>query len=215
MTTETGETGALLRAAQHGDQDAFARLFSAFRPRLRRLVDFRLDSRLRGRVDADDILQEAWLDAVQRRAHFSGTSDTEFFLWLRLVVRQTLINVHRRHIGAQARDAGRELPLRGGASDATTASLVITLVGALTTPTRAVRRAELSAQLERVLAEMDEIDREVLVLRHFEELSNAEVAAELNIEQKAASMRYVRALRRLKEILAALPGFTEEFQSRR
>lgn len=194
-----------------GDEQALAELFSQHRDRLWRIVHFRLDHRLHGRVDADDVLQEAYLSAAQRIRHLAADSSTSQFVWLRLIVGQTLVDVHRRHLGVQMRDAGREVSLHGaGHPQATSMSLAACLLGQVTSPSQAAVRAEMSAQLEAALESMDPIDREVLALRHFEELTNSEVAEVLTIQQKAASIRYVRAIKRLKAVLSQLPGFAEE-----
>jgi RNA polymerase sigma-70 factor (ECF subfamily) len=130
-----------------------------------------------------------------------------FYLWVRALTGQRLIDLHRRHLGAM-RDAGREVSLyRGALPQATTVSLAQNLLAGLTSPTQAALRAELQVMLQEALNSMDAIDREVVVLRHFEELSNAETAAVLGIETAAASKRYIRAIRRLKAILDAVPGF--------
>ncbi len=202
----------LLARVRSGDGDALATVFSAHRDRLRRMVQFRMDSRLRGRVDADDILQEAYLDAAQRADSLRGDQEQSGFIWLRLIVGQTMINVHRRHLGAKMRDAGREAHRSAvHGSNSAAGSIIANLLGRLTSPTEAARRLEFQHQLEQGLAAMDPLDREVLALRHFEELSNAEVALELEMQPKAASMRYVRALKRLKDILADVPGFSETY----
>jgi RNA polymerase sigma-70 factor (ECF subfamily) len=193
-----------------GDQDALAEFFSRQRDRLWRVVDFRLDPRLRRRVDADDVLQQAYIDAASRLEHFQGDSATTAFVWLRMVVTQTLVDIHRAHLHAQRREAGREVFLDSPGADATSISLARQLIGQLTSPSEAAVRAETRVQLEQTLADMDPIDREVLALRHFEELTNSEVAEVLGIQQKAASIRYVRALARFRNILSTLPGFTAE-----
>ena len=212
MADSADESASLLDRLKSGDDDALARLFAGHRNRLLLLVEFRLDPRLGGRVEAEDVLQEAYLDAVKRVHHFAEDDSTSFFIWLRMVVMQTLIDVHRRHLGAQSRDAGREITARRSAcSQDTSFSLVAGLLGGFTSPTFAARRAEMAKQLRAALEDMDPIDREVLALRHFEELTNSEVATELGIQQKAASIRYVRALRRLKDVLLGIPGFTEDF----
>lgn len=192
-----------------GDEEAFTAWFAELRPRLVRMVHFRLDPRLRGRIDAEDVLQEVYVDAVRRREAFAAAQPMTFFVWLRLIVGQTLVDLHRRHLGAQMRDAGRERSLGGGVSAGTSQSLSFHLLGKLTSPSMAAMRAELSASLTQALEEMNDTDREILALRHFEELSNKEVAEVLGIERKAASIRYVRALERLKKVLSAVPGFLD------
>jgi RNA polymerase sigma-70 factor, ECF subfamily len=210
MSSTEIEPGALLERVRRGDERALAELFSRERDRLWRMVQARLDRRLRGRVDPDDILQEAYLDATRRLSHFADEPSLSFFLWLRLIVGQTLIDVHRRHLDAQMRDAGREVTIaRAGSPGASSASLAGYLVAHLTSPSQAVMRAEMEAQLREAIDSLDPIDREVLILRHFEELTNSEVAETLAIQVKAASIRYVRAVARLKAILAKFPGFVD------
>src|SRR5262249_7633884 len=178
---------------------------------LRRMIDVRLDPRLGGRVSPSDVLQEAYIDALKRVEHYFAKPDMPFFLWLRWIAGQRLIEVHRQHLGAQIRDAGQEISLNyAGVPAASSACLAARLVGHLTSPSAAVMRAERFAMLEDALARMDALDREVLTLRHFEELSNTETAAVLGIQPAAASKRYVRALRRLKDILTDLPGFLDD-----
>lgn len=207
------EAAELLARIRRGDADALAIVFDAHRERLRRMVQFRMDARLRGRVDADDILQEAYLDAAQRAENLRGDQEQSGFIWLRLIVNQTMINVHRRHLGAKMRDAAREAHRSAAHESTSTAgSIIANLLGKITSPTEAARRVEFQHQLEQGLAAMDPLDREVLALRHFEELSNNEVALELEMQPKAASMRYVRALKRLKDLLANVPGFSEAYR---
>jgi len=212
MADNADESASLLGRLKNGDDGALGTLFARGRDRLLRMVEFRLDARLRGRVAAEDVLQEAYLDAAKRMHRFGEDTSTSFFIWLRMVVTQTLIDVHRRHLGAQMRDAGREMVIRGAPfSQATSFSLAANLLGRFTSPTLAARRAEMAEQLRAALEDMDPIDREVLALRHFEEMTNSEVAEELSIQQKAASIRYIRALRRLKDLLGGVPGFIEGF----
>ena len=186
-----------------GDERALAELYSQHRARLWQIVQFRIDRRLAGRVDPEDILQEAYLDAAARITHFRQESPGSAFLWLRMIVTQTMTDVHRRHLGVQKRDARRDVSIQGSMPpDQTTASLASLLVGHLTSPSQAAMRAELSDQLTEAIAQMEPLDQEILVLRHFEELTNQEVAESLNIHANAASMRYVRAIKRLTKILS-------------
>jgi RNA polymerase sigma-70 factor, ECF subfamily len=197
----------LLERLRDGDQQALAELFSSHRARLGRLVGFRLAPRLYGRVDAEDVLQESYLAAAARLEHFFKKPDGSFFVWLRVVVLQTLTDIHRTHLGAQMRDAHREISLEGRPGPHnTSASMAAQLVANLSSPSQAAMRAEIAGGLEAALQTMSGIDREVLALRHFEELSNQETAEVLGIDQKAASIRYVRALKRLKVILSQTPG---------
>ena len=194
-----------------GDRDALAELFSLYRPRLWRMVNFRMDPRLHGRIDADDVLQDAWLKAVDRISYFLRDATNSSFIWFRLIVNQTLIELHRRHLGAEKRSAARDFSIHGGwRSDSTSSCMAFHLLGQVSSPSSAACRAELTTQIDAALQGMNEIDREVLALRHFEELSNSETARVLNMSEQAASIRYVRALGRLKQVLELIPGFKEQ-----
>jgi RNA polymerase sigma-70 factor, ECF subfamily len=210
MTGTTDGHNELEGRLRRGDAEALAELFSLHRSRLWRTVNFRLGGRLAGRVDPDDVLQESYLAAVQRLEHYGRDASATPFVWLRMIVLQVLIDVHRRHMGTKKRDAGKELPIFGQYPQATSASMAIRLVGDCTSPSQAAIRGESLDLVERAIAAMDPIDQEILALRHFEELSNNEVAEVLNIQPKAASIRYVRALKRLKEVLAEVPGLLDD-----
>jgi RNA polymerase sigma-70 factor (ECF subfamily) len=200
----------MLARLQQGDTEVLAKLFSRHRERLWRLVHFRLHPRLHARVDADDVLQEAYLAAAERLDHFLLRPDGSFFIWLRLIVIQTLTDLHRRHLGTGKRAAGREVALQfGPAGHSTAASLAAQFLGNFTSPSRAIMREEMAAQLEAAIGTMHPIDREVLAMRHFEELTNQEIAEVLGIEPTAASNRYVRAIQRLKEILSQASEYRE------
>ena len=204
------DSAALLQRLKEGDQEALAELFSAYRPKLKRMVSFRLHPRLRGRVDASDVVQEVYLDASQRIQHYVRDSSESFFIWLRLVAGQRLIDLHRRHLGAQRRDANREVALNAsGGLQTSSACLAAHLSGGLTSPSQAAMKAEARSALEEALDSMGPVDREVVALRHFEELENGEVAEILGLSKTAASNRYVRAMKRLKEILVKTPGYSQ------
>ncbi len=193
-----------------GDPAAAAELFSACRNRLKKMIRLRLDRRLQRRLDASDVLQEAFLDVQKKAADFAAKPDLPVYVWLRLVTAERLSILNRRHLGAKMRDASQEVSLRrGGSPAASTQSLANLLLGRLTSPSAAAIRAERQQRMQEALNAMDPIDREVLALRHFEELSNSETAAALGLTKTAASNRYIRALKRLKEILAALPGLDQ------
>jgi RNA polymerase sigma-70 factor, ECF subfamily len=207
MTGEASETAGLLRRAAQGDQAAWGALLVRSRDRLRRMVALRLDRRLQGRVDPSDIIQEACIDASARLAEYARQPDMPFFLWLRFLTGQRLVRVHRQHLGAEMRDVAREVSLyRGALPAATSAALAAQLLGRDTRPSEAAVRAERSIRLQEALNSMDPLDREVLALRHFEQLSNAEAARVLGLQEPAAAKRYVRALKRLRLILDARPG---------
>jgi RNA polymerase sigma-70 factor (ECF subfamily) len=201
----------LLRRAAAGDAAALASLWERHRARLRQMVRLRLDRRLQGRVDPSDVLQDAYLDLAARLPDYARERPMPTYLWLRLVTGQRLAQVHRQHLGAALRDAGREVSLyRGALPQASSASLAAQLLGRFTTASQAAVRAERQLQLQEVLNSMDPLDREILALRHFEGLSNGESAAVLGLSKTAANNRYIRALGRLRDLLEHVPGFFDQ-----
>jgi RNA polymerase sigma-70 factor (ECF subfamily) len=211
MSTDARESSELFRRARQGDAQALGELLALHGDRLRLMVRLRLDRRLKGRLDPSDVVQEAYVEAAERFADYARDPAMPFFLWLRFLTSQKLLVLHRRHLGARARDAGREVSLYQGAlREASSAALAAQLVGHRTTPSQAAMRAEMQLRLQEALNDMDPVDREILALRHFEQLSNAETARVLGLRESAASMRYARALLRLKDILTPTPGGPEE-----
>lgn len=203
MTDSSVPDSEMLRRAAEGDSAALAEAFGQHRPRLRRMVQLRLDRRLQGRIDPSDVLQEAYLEVARSLADYLKDPQIPFYLWVRFVTGRKLQATHRHHLGVQARDAGREVSLhRGTLPQASSVSLAEQLLGRYSSPSQAVVRAELRLRVQEALNGMDPIDREVLALRSFEELSNSEAAEVLGIGEAAASHRFVRALRRLKRVLA-------------
>jgi RNA polymerase sigma-70 factor, ECF subfamily len=207
LTGDSSETKRLLRDAAQGDRDGWGRLLEQHRDRLRRMLGLRLDPRLQGRVDASDVLQETYLEASARLPEYLRNPTMPFFLWLRFLAGQKLVTLHRHHLGAQMRDAGREVSLyRGRLPETSSAALAAQLLGHDTRPSEAAVRAELKIRLQEALNSMDALDREVLALRHFEQLSLAETAELLGLTESGASRRHLRALKRLKEVLRQMPG---------
>jgi RNA polymerase sigma-70 factor (ECF subfamily) len=186
-----------------GDRAALATLFNGYRDRLRRMVELRLDPRLRGRLDASDVVQDAFLDVDRDLDAYLADPKLPLLLWLRLHVGRRLTTLHRQHLGTKMRDAGLEISLYQGARSAALASM---LLGRHTSPTQAAQRAERMLRVQEALASLDPMDREVLALRHFEQLGRAEAAQVLGITQEAGAKRYFRALKRLKDVLATMPG---------
>lgn len=185
-----------------------AQVWALYRDRLHRLVRLRMDRRLQGRIDPSDVLQETFLDFQARAQDYIDHPDLPFYLWLRFLTGQRLQLLHRHHLGTQMRDAGREVSLHHGVMpQATSVSLAAQLLGRFTSITQVVQRAELQLILQEAINNLDPIDREILALRHFEDLSNEETAQVLNIKPSAASSRHVRALKRLREVLRTTPGF--------
>jgi RNA polymerase sigma-70 factor, ECF subfamily len=208
--------------AEHGDRDRVASIgtdradwgqfLTAHRDRLRRMVALRLDQRLRGRIDPSDVIQEAFLEATERRPEYARQSDPmPPFLWLRFLTLQRLQIVHRQQLGTKSRDAGRDVSINTATyPPASSAALAAQLLGRDTRASEVAIRAERKRRLLEVLERMEAIDREVLVLRHFEQLTNGECARVLGLGESAATKRYLRALGRLKDILSTLPDGRKE-----
>lgn len=209
-TEDSSGTNRLLRRAADGDGASWGALLTRHEGRLRRMVAFRLDPRLQGRIDPEDVVQEVNLAAFEHLADYLRRHAMPFFLWLRGIAGHKLQELHRRHLGTPMRDARREVSLYHGAlPGATSAALAAQLLGHQTRPSEAAVRAEAKIRLQEALNGMDPLDREVLALRHFEQLTNAEAARMLEIKEAAAGKRYLRALERLREILAQMPGGME------
>jgi RNA polymerase sigma-70 factor, ECF subfamily len=204
----TDETNKLPSFEVPDDPVRFGAMLQKHRSRLRRMVALRLDPRLHGRIDPSDVIQDTYLEAAARLAEYVQKPSMPFFLWLRWLAGQKLVTLHRHHLGRQMRDAGREVSLyRGRLPEASSAALAAQLLGHETPPSEAAVRAELKIRLQEALYTMDPLDREILALRHFEQLTLAETAAVLKITESGACRRHLRALKRLKEILSSLPGW--------
>ena len=213
MHLDGGQIHGLMERAAAGDTGAWGALLAGEATRLTRVVTFRLDRRLRGRVDPADVVQEAYAVAAAHRADFFRLDGgVPLFVWLRGVVTNKLMDVHRYHLGAQMRDACREVGAvgaaggAGGSPDATSVALIDELTGGERGPGTRLADAEAADRVRAALAAMSATDRDVLALRHFEQLTNEEAAQVLGIQERAAGKRYLRALARLKDVLAAMPG---------
>jgi RNA polymerase sigma-70 factor (ECF subfamily) len=210
MENNAADSANLIERARAGDRQALNALFARHRERLCRMVETRLDPRLQPRLDASDVVQDAYVEVVKRLPEYRRDPKLPFFLWLRLVVGERLVQLHRHHLGTHMRDASREISLyRGALPPASSAALAAQLLGKLTSPSQAAVRAESILRLQEALNTLDPVDREILALRHFEELTAAESAQVLGLEEAAAAKRYFRALQRLKQVLAAMPGGQE------
>jgi RNA polymerase sigma-70 factor, ECF subfamily len=207
MSDEPRKTEQLLVQAAGGDGAAWGSLLTAEQERLIRMVAFRMDPRLRGRIDAADVVQEAFFQATAHQEDFFRAPEMPLLLWLRKIVSNKLLELHRHHLGTHMRDANRDRPLAAPQNwDDTAEALWLHLSGHLTSPSAAAVKREASTRLAEALDTMDVTDREVLMLRHFEQLTNAEAALVVGIEERAAGKRYLRALARLRKILSELPG---------
>lgn len=197
----------LLARARAGDCEALAALFWHHRARLSNMVRLRLDRRVAARLDEADVLQETFLEVQRRFPRYAAEPTLPFFPWLYVITGQCLLQLHRRHLGAQQRDVTLEISLDGQAAlAASSVELAAQLAASLTSPSQAAMRAERRAFFEQALQALSPMDREVLALRHFEEFTNDEVAAVLGLSKAAASNRYVRALQRLRVQLGDDPA---------
>ena len=195
------------KLVREGNRAALAMLLDEHAERLHRWVEQRLDRRLHGRVSASDVVQEIYLAADHRQQHFAKQADMPFGVWVRLLAEQRLIEVHRRYLATEARAVDREVPMDAGSGSDT---LATRLAGRQSTPSQSAIRHETGELLRTALDELEPTDREVLVLRHFEALSNDDVANRLGLTKSAATKRYVRALVRLRAVLERVPGLREE-----
>jgi RNA polymerase sigma-70 factor (ECF subfamily) len=210
MDDDTAETARLLEQARLGDRGALNEVFARHTARLRRMVELRLDRRIQARIDASDVIQEAYVEAFARLEEYLSERSYPLFLWLRLLVGERLLKLHRHHLGTQMRDAGLEVSIyRGALPAASSAALAAQLLGKHTSPTQAAVRAERLLRIQEALNTLEPIDREILSLRHFEQMTLAETALSLQIGESAAAKRYIRALKRLRSVLASLPGGLE------
>ncbi len=208
MTNHSDQSNDLLQRAANGSQDALNTVFSLHADRLKRMVRLRLHPKVRRRVSESDVIQEASLAAARSLQDYVQNPCLPVYLWLRELTCLKLAELHRRHLDAQARDAGREISLHSGPlPQASSVSLAAQLLGTMSSPSEAAVKAEMRVQLQEALETLESLDREVLALRHFEQLSNAEIAQVLDISESGASSRYLRAIKRLRVVLARVPGF--------
>jgi RNA polymerase sigma-70 factor (ECF subfamily) len=202
MWPNSPETQELLDLAKQGEAGAVERLLETHREPLRRMVGLRLDPALAGRVDASDIVQDVMLEVSQRLADYLRDPVMPFHLWVRHIARDHMIDAHRRHRQAQRRSLDREQPIVPAAlADKSSLELAGQFLDRELTPATAAVRHELQRRMQQAVAELDEDDREIILMRHYEQLSNQEVAAALGLSEAAASMRHLRAVRRLREAL--------------
>ncbi len=204
---ETPPSASEMLATDSSSGRELADVFDQYRQRLRTVIELRMDPRLKARVDPSDVLQETYLDAAARWDKYEQDAPAAPYFWLRFLAVQRLLILHRRHLQAQNRDARREVPIPPDAAvEVSSCGFAGAILDSGTSPSRALSRAEAEAELQNVLSGLDNNDREILALRHFEHLSNAEAADLLGITSGTASQRYYRALKRLRDALATLPG---------
>ena len=202
MWPEGDLTQDLLKDVENGDPSAVNRLLDRHREAVRRMVQMRLDQAVARRVDASDVVQDVLLEASQRLSDYIRSPSMPFHLWLRQLAKDRIIDMHRRHRAAQRRSVDREQNMSSFASDdQSAADLTALLRDAELTPAASALRKEMEERFVLALDQLDESDREIVIMRHFEHLGNGEVAEALGLSAPAAGMRYLRAIRRLRELL--------------
>lgn len=199
MWPQTQETQELLAQARRGESAAVDALLARYREPVRHMIGLRLDRAIAPRVDASDIVQDVLLEASKRLADYLQQPSMPFHLWLRHIARDHIIDAHRRHRAAQRRSVDREQHV--APADPSSVVLAADFIDRELTPATAALRHEMQQRFQEVLGELDEDDREIILLRHFEQLSNQDAAAALGLSEAAAGMRHLRALRRLRALL--------------
>lgn len=207
MWPQSDKTEQLLLHVREGDGEAVNQLLDRHRESLRRMVRMRLDQKVQRRVDVSDIVQEVLVEANRRLQEYLRNPTLAFHLWLRQIAKDRIIDAHRRHRGSAKRSVDREQRLAApGGMDRSTLDLVVQLCDRELTPAAAATQQELARRVEQAIGQLEETDCEVIVMRHYEQLSNQEVAQALNLTEPAASMRYLRAVRRLRTLLLGPDG---------
>lgn len=192
-------TTELLDRIRRGDQTATGELLGRFRPRLRRMVAARIDDRVARRIDPSDVVQETLAVAHKRLSEYLKQADSPFYPWLRQIGLDRLVEAHRQHIYAEKRSVSREVSMQ--LSEASAVHLAHRIVTSATGPSSHLIRKELRGRIRAILGELSELDREILILKHLEELSNSECAAVLGITVVAVKKRYLRALTRVRSLM--------------
>ena len=202
----------LVKRLKDQDHTALAELFEINRDRLSRMVAIRMDRRLKGRIDATDVLQEAYMILSQKIGNFADYPDMSPYVWMRLTVNDRLIALHRKHIQAGKRDARKEISMSQKANpDESSAEIVDTLADTVSSVGGKVARAEVTKMIKATLECMEDKDREIILMRIFEGMSNAEAAQALNLTANGASSRFSRAMDRLqKDVLKTESGEEDE-----
>jgi RNA polymerase sigma-70 factor (ECF subfamily) len=200
MLNTEPRTEQLLAATKQGEQWARNALLVRFRGRLKALVLMRMHDRMAARLDASDVVQESLVEANHRLGDYLERQPLPFYQWLREITLERLIDLHRRHVVAQKRSVHREQQL-ATAPDASIDALVHCFVARGSSPSQQIQRDELGTQLHAALEQLSAIDREVLVLRHLQQLSTRDIASVLGISESAVKVRHLRALRRLRAVI--------------
>lgn len=201
MSIDADRQAALLEELRRGSAEARDQLLLMHQPRLLRMVKFRMSPRLAQRVDPADVVQEAVVQAAARLPEFLSNNTMDFYVWLRWLTKDRLTDLHREHLGAQKRDARREVHVDSVLPTASSVHLANALAGHLTSPSGAAVRAELQQTIQDGLSRLNEDEREILILRHYEQLSLDEAAQCLQISKSGAAKRHMKALRQLRSLV--------------
>lgn len=201
MSTQEQDENDLIQKAQNGDLEALAQVFEINRERLKRMIRMRMSERVRPRVAVSDVLQEAYVDLAQQLGNYAKDPKLPFFLWMRRVTGLRLAKVHREHLGQQIRDVNRERRLDVAIPDASAVYMANQLSGHFTSVSEKAMRNENELRMQAAIEQVSETDREILAMRHVEQLTNSEIAVLLEISESAATNRYVRAIRKLKDAM--------------
>lgn len=197
------QTQQILADVRQGDADAVNRLLDRHRESIRRMIQMRLDNKIQRRIDVSDVVQDVLVEANRRLQTYLENPQMSFHLWLRQIAKDRIIDAHRRHRGSAKRSVDREMPLAvQAADDHSTMQLLDQLRDPELTPAAAATQQEMARAVERSIAALGDQDAEIIIMRHYEQLSNQEIAQALGLTEPAASMRYLRAVRRLREMLS-------------
>jgi RNA polymerase sigma-70 factor (ECF subfamily) len=197
------QTQQILADVRQGDADAVNRLMDRHRESIRRMIQMRLDNKIQRRIDVSDVVQDVLVEANRRLQTYLENPQMSFHLWLRQIAKDRIIDAHRRHRGSAKRSVDREMPLAvQAADDHSTMQLLDQLRDPELTPAAAATQQEMARAVERSIAALGDQDAEIIIMRHYEQLSNQEIAQALGLTEPAASMRYLRAVRRLREMLS-------------
>lgn len=198
-------TQVLLDRVRDGDKAAINGLLARHREAIKRMIDRRMDRVVQHRVDASDIVQDVMLEANRRLGDYLANPTMPFQLWLRHMARDRLIDAHRRHRVAATRSLDREVPLVAHDGDGSSVDGLVGIVDRELTPAAAATWHELERRFAAAVDLLDDLDRQIVLLRHFEHLSTADAAEILGLSKPAAGMRYLRAMRRLRSLLDGGP----------
>ena len=206
MWPETDQTQQLLDGAKQGDAEAVNRLLDRHRDAVHRMVQMRLDQKIKRRVDVSDVVQDVLVEANRRLRDYLQNPTMAFHLWIRQIAKDRIIDAHRRHRASGKRSVDREQPLAPISDERSSILLAAELCDPQLTPAAAATQQELARRVEASLTQLGDQDCEIIVMRHYEHLTNQEIAAALGLTEPAASMRYLRAVRRLRTMLVEGPS---------